>query len=247
MNDLFDIVSVILAVSIALTLGFFLKWFFLLIKNVRKKNTGVVTKKRHAMEACCVCLSIAIASVAVILIWTEWQSILCNLSFEDMLYYVVLLLSFLISVVFFRVLAPVMLGLYALYCCVFLLLLVNSYTALPKDFSVEVSQGESVEFQSLTLSYKNLLPMPRYWVNVPVATAQSESSLDNSIIFAPLIEQFGKESFVTKIIVLLSSLVMEKEVGFKTMRVEASSDNTLSKTFNFSLYGKNSVIQVESF
>ncbi len=247
MTDFFDIVSIVFTFSLALSFGFFCKWLLLLIKKRALTADIFVHTRRHCMEASCIFLSICIACIAVILIWTQWQSILAVYTLKDYMYYFVVFFATYICIVFFRVLAPVFLGLYVLYCVIFAFLLFHSYSTLPKDFTVEASQGESVAFHSVILSYKNLFPLPRYWVSAPIVSTQIENASNTSILFAQSIEQFGENSFGSKAIVLLSSLIIEKDTGFQTNYVEISAENSLLQTVNYSVYGKNASIQVESF
>ncbi len=234
MNDFFDIVSIIATVSFGLSLGFFLKWLFLIWKNRVSNNSKLTRKCRHYMEAFCIFFSLVIACVAVILIATKVQTFIDSFSVEDVFYYSVLFITILISVLFFRILAPVICGFYILYCGIFAFLFFHSYSVLPKEFTHEATEGYSVELQAVVLSTKNLLPLPRHWISEPRVLLQSDYTQHSIQIFQSSIDTFGIDSVASKAIIMLSSLIVEKDVGLQTVRLEhtpAESDSTVTTFF----------------
>ncbi len=247
MNVFFDIASSVFVISFAFALGFFVKWLFLFSKNRSLKNDSLARSGRHCMEACCVFCSLSVASVAFILIGTPWQSIMRDFSFESYFFYTVIFLSSFAFVAFFRVLAPIIISIYVLYCFVFAFLLIQSYAALPERFSVSVPQGSIVEFQTVTLSYKNLLPLPRQWVSDPIVI-DLDSSVEesNMTIFRKSIDAFGKDSFVANIIIMLSSLILDQDIGVEIIRIDEFIDQNDTKSVEFSVFVENSTIVVDS-
>ncbi len=239
MSDLFDIVSIILVISIALTFGFLVKWLLLCFFKRVEKGTPLWHKKRHFMEACCVFFSVCIACVAVILIATNWKVIFNNFLPEDILYYSVLFSAFFIATILFRVLAPVILGIYVIYCGIFAVLFIHSYSSLPKDFAISVSEGEVVMCQTVTLSHKNLLPFSRYWVSDPKIISSTDTS---EALFANSVDKFGSESVIGGVINLFSSLILEKDVGVKPLFIENNTTGTETTDRYFSVIVENSII-----
>ncbi len=248
MNVFFDIGSSVFVISFALALGFFVKWFFLLIKNRSSKSDSLARAGRHCMEACCVLCSLSIASIAFILIGTPWQSIMSNYSLENYFFYSVIFLSCFTFVVFFRVLAPIFIAIYVLYCSAFAFLFTHSYAAFPENFSVAVAQGDIIELQTVTLSYKNLLPLPRHWVSAPTIIDQSPTKEDpNTILFRKSINDFGETSFVSRIIIMLSSLILDQDRGVETILLDDFTAPNNTGTLEISVYVENLEVVVTSF
>ncbi len=246
MNDFFDGMSILLAASIACTIGFFLKGIYLKLKNRTWKSSIVVRSSRHYMEASCVSLSVGIASVACILIGSPWQEIVNNFAVEDYFYYSVIFLATFMLALFFRALAPVFLGLYVVYCAIFAALFIHSYSILPKDFSLSISQDDVVAINTVSLSNKNLLPMPRKWVADPLVVQEVGIVAQNERLFDYSISYYGETSVISKIITMISSLIIEKDVIVNTHYLDNSSESTQSM-IRVKVYIDDLSIAVETF
>ncbi len=247
MTDFFDITSIILVLSFSVSLGFFIKWFYLLVKIRSKANDTVSKACRHCMEAACTFFSVCIASAAVVIIATDWDAILASYFFEDYFYYFVIFISTLVFILFFRVLAPVFLGIYVLYCAVFAFLLIHSYSMIPKDYSFELSQGESLEFQTLTISYRNLLPLPRYWMSMPIVSSGDVSTVQEEEIFSYSISKVGEDSLLSTAIKMFSSLMLETNSHTEIIRIDGFLIQGEESKIELSVHVQDSKIIYETF
>lgn len=218
MNDLFDILSLLCVVSLSVGLALFLQWIFSLIKT--RDFPHMFSRKRHyrcstCIEGFCVCFSVSIASLAAILIFIPWQSIFNTFTRLDNLYYILLFFSAFVVVFFFRVLAPVAISIYILYVVVFALLFVHSYSPSPKNVDMEIAEPSTVSVYAITISFKNLLPLPRHWISDPIIQNITETEVETDVekndfsLFSPVIELVGADSLFATVIESLSSLIID--------------------------------------
>ena len=156
--EFFELLTIIFVITASLSCAFF---FRLIIWTV-KKNTGgggvLVGSCRHSLVLLCVSLSVAIICVAVFFTKADWKDFIYSISITDLFYYGVLFALFFIPTLFFKVLAPVFLSLYILYCGIFSFLFIDSYDI--QNESITIKQNN---VSIISISPKNLLPLPQKW------------------------------------------------------------------------------------
>ncbi len=248
MSDFFDILSIAFVFGFSLAVGFLVKWFYLFLKGFSHPGEKLFKARRHCMEASCVFFSICIACLACILIWTPWNTIVQRFEIEDYAYYFVIFFSMFIFIVFWKALAPIFVGLYVLYCSLFAALFIHSYSALPQNYDITVSENESLEFYAVSLSYKNLLPFSRYWVTVPTAVADGTiSETAKHELFAHSIDYFGESSQISSAIRLFSSLILEKDIRLERYNISDFPNQANETELNVTLSVKDSRVVYESY
>ncbi len=247
MNDLFDIAFIVFVGCIAFTVAFFIKWVIFLIKNARVKSTAFSKINRHYIEVFCVLISLVIASVSVILTATPWQGLVSNFVLEDYLYIFVLFFSSFFIVMFFRALAPVFLGIYIVYCSLFLFLFVQSYSTIPQKIILPANNGSPIALQVVTISYKNLLPLPRKWVSEPYAISE------NTAYNTEITSLFGKkihnndETVFSSFVALLESIILEKDVRVQELILSDYVTNENNEETTILVDFENSNVVVTAF
>ena len=190
----FEYLFILFVISISFSCAFIVRSFIWLAK----KNVGgggiLAGNCSHSVVLLCVSLSIAILCVAVFLTMLDWAACLKTIDIADFFYYCVLFWLIFICTVFFKVLAPVFLGLYILYCGIFAFLYIDSYDVAQAD---TIPHADSVHL--ITISPKNLLPLPQQW----------QSTNDDSELFSNSIEKFNSVPFLQDSIRFISSLIIK--------------------------------------
>ncbi len=163
--EFFELLTIIFVITISLSCAFF---FRLIIWTV-KKNVGgggiLVGSCKNSLVLLCVSLSISIICVAVFFTMLDWDKCIASIHTGDLFYYGVLFAIFFIPTVFFKVLAPVFLALYILYCGIFAFLFIDSYDVYNQSVTTMQHTGEII-----SISPKNLLPLPQKWQSAEIDT-----------------------------------------------------------------------------
>ncbi len=191
--NLFEIVSIIFVISFSLSCAFFVR---LIIWCCKKKVGGggaLVGSCKNSLVLLCISLSISIVSVAIFFVVIDWEEILTVLELSDYFYYAILFFVIFTATVFFKALMPLFIGLYVLYCGIFIYLFIDSYDIVTKD----TSKNANV----ITISTKSLLPLPRNWV--------VENS-DEERLFSTTLEKVKDSSLLYNSICLLSSMIIKE-------------------------------------
>ncbi len=248
MTDLFDLLSIFFVVSFAVSIACLFSWLKLHVSGKYVSSDSAYKMYRRWMEFFCIALSVAIACIATLLIATDWQFILSTFSLIDGTYYTILfLLSFSITL-FFKILIPVIIPLYVIYYGFFMFLFINSYSTLPQEYVVTVSSGDIVCVQGVTLSYKNLLPLPRYWVSdVVFLEDDSQIGKKSTMLFSKTISELNDGSVLQRIVILASSMIMQGPELQKQFIVYGDDLNVSEKDVTLSFYKQNSVMTLETY
>lgn len=215
MNDLFDILSLLCTVSLSTGLALIILWLFTFIQKTDAAYVHPNKKKPRYIEWYSVLLSLAIILLTAIIIFTPWQSILSTFKQPDYLYYIILFFTTFTIVLFFRVLAPIAISTYLLYIITFATLLNHSYSNTPQTHTIQITEPTTITTYSITLSIKNLLPLPRHWLTEPsINNPQSNFSL-----FTPTIESFKPDSIIAAIIKSTASLIIRTDNTIQQLTV----------------------------
>ena len=183
----FEYLAIVFIISISLSCAFFVRWLVWLAKKSVGGGGVLVGRCKNSLVLLCISLSSSIICVSLFFIVLDWKTCLNTIDFTDLFYYSVLFALVFIPTVFFKLLAPVFLALYILYCGIFTFLFIDSYDIATENATTVIS-----------ISPKNLLPMPQNW----------QSTQDESELFSKSIEKFNSVPFLQDSIRFISSLML---------------------------------------
>ncbi len=209
MMDLFDLLSMCTVISLSIAMASLTSWIRFFVHKPHKNAVVGYKVCRRWIEVFCIALSVSITSFTIVLVLTDWQLILAGFTLLDSTYYITLFCLSYVIVLFYKILLPVLLPLYAIYCVFFLILLSVSYSAVPQEQEITIPFGGTAIVQGVTISYKNLLPLPRHWVSeAEIVIDADEVDFKEITVFSRALTKFNIDSFMYKVINIASELII---------------------------------------